>query len=252
MKILISPAKSLDFKTTLPTQKQSEAAFLPESQKLITVLKEKTPRELVQLMSISGSLADLNWQRNQEWSLPFDLKNSRQAVYAFKGDVYKGLDAYTIADEKLDQLEDKLRILSGLYGILKPFDLIQAYRLEMGTKLKVLTAKNLYEFWANKITEALNDQMQPAEVLLNLASNEYYKVIQPKSLKATVISPQFKDYKNGELKIISFYAKKARGMMVRYILDYDIDEGSSLQGFDYGGYTYSEELSSETEPVFVR
>ena len=252
MKILISPAKSLDFKTTLPTKRQSEAIFLKESQKLITVLKEKSPRELGQLMSISDSLADLNWQRNQEWSLPFEFENSRQAVYAFKGDVYKGLDAYTIPDEKLNQLEDKLRILSGLYGVLKPFDLIRAYRLEMGTKLIVDTAKNLYEFWANKITEVLNDEMQPTEVLLNLASNEYYKVIQPKLLKGKVVSPQFKDYKNGQLKIISFYAKKARGMMVRYILDYDVDELSSLKGFDYGGYAYNEELSSETEPVFVR
>ena len=252
MKIVVSPAKSLDLETVIPTSRFSDALFLDQSQKLANTLKKKSPKNLAELMSISENLADLNWQRNQEWSLPFTLKNARQAVYTFKGDVYIGLDAYTLPEEKLPVLNDKLRILSGLYGILKPFDLMQPYRLEMGTRLKMGTKPNLYQFWDTKVTDALNEEMEEGEVLVNLASNEYYKVIKPKLLKAPVITPLFKDYKNGKLKIISFFAKKARGLMTRYIIDNDIDDIESLKNFNIDGYLFNEELSTEKEFVFVR
>lgn len=252
MKIVISPAKSLDLDSAIPTNNFSQPQFLEESEKLSKVLKKKSPKKIGELMSISAKLSELNWQRNQDWELPFTTENARQAVYAFKGDVYIGLDAYTIEDNKLEQLNDKLRILSGLYGVLKPFDLIQAYRLEMGTKLKVGTKDNLYQFWENKITDALNAEMEEGELLVNLASNEYYKVVKPKLIENTIVTPQFKDYKDGKLKMISFFAKKARGMMVRYIIDNNINDIEGLKGFNSDGYGFSEELSSENELMFVR
>jgi cytoplasmic iron level regulating protein YaaA (DUF328/UPF0246 family) len=252
MKIVISPAKSLDLETQIPTNQYSQATFLDQSEKLSKVLQKKSPKKLSELMSISSALANLNWQRNQDWALPFSTNNARQAVYAFKGDVYIGLDAYSIPEDKLESLNDKLRILSGLYGILKPFDLMQAYRLEMGTKLKVGRKDNLYQFWDKKITDYLNDEMIEDEPLINLASNEYFKVIKPKLLNATILTPQFKDYKDGKLKMISFFAKKARGMMVRYIIDNDINDIESLKGFNYDGYGFDANLSSELELVFTR
>jgi len=252
MKIVISPAKSLDLDSVIPTNSFSQPQFLEESEKLSKVLKKKSPKKIGELMSISAKLSELNWQRNQDWELPFTTENARQAVYAFKGDVYIGLDAYTIEDNKLEQLNDKLRILSGLYGFLKPFDLIQPYRLEMGTKLKVGTKDNLYQFWEDKITDALNAEMEEEELLVNLASNEYYKVVKPKLIQHTIVTPQFKDYKDGKLKMISFFAKKARGMMVRYIIDNNINDIEGLKGFNIDGYGFSEELSSENELLFVR
>lgn len=252
MKIVISPAKSLDLESPIPTNRYSEAQFLEQSQKLVNVLKKKSPKKIGELMSISKNLSELNWQRNQDWQLPFTSTNARQAIYSFKGDVYIGLDAYTIPEEKLEQLDDKLRILSGLYGVLKPFDLMQAYRLEMGTKLKIGRKDNLYQFWDSKITAYLNEEMKEDEPLINLASNEYFKVVKPKLLNSTIITPQFKEYKDGKLKMISFFAKKARGMMVRYIIDNDIDDVHSLKGFNYEGYEFNEALSSENEFVFVR
>lgn len=252
MKIVISPAKSLDLETKIPTGRISQPIFLKESERLNAVLKKNSPKKIGELMSISKNLSELNWQRNQDWKLPFTVENARQAVYAFKGDVYLGLDAYSIPEEKLEALNEKLRILSGLYGLLKPFDLIQPYRLEMGTKLKVGRKDNLYKFWDNKITETLNSEIGENEFLVNLASNEYFKVIDKKIIGAPIITPQFKDYKNGKLKMISFFAKKARGMMVRYIIDHDINDMEGLKGFDYDGYSFNEELSSESEFVFVR
>lgn len=252
MKIVISPAKSLDLESIVPTERYTQASFLQQSEKLSKVLQKKSPKKLGELMSISAALSELNWQRNQDWSLPFNIENARQAIYTFKGEVYIGLDAYSIPEDKLEQLNDKLRILSGLYGILKPFDLIQAYRLEMGTKLKTGKKENLYQFWDAKITDYLNEEMAEGEPLINLASNEYFKVIKPKLLNSNIITPQFKDYKDGKLKMISFFAKKARGMMVRYIIDNAINDVESLKGFDYGNYGFSEDLSSETELVFVR
>ncbi|MEN8187255.1 MAG: peroxide stress protein YaaA [Bacteroidota bacterium] len=252
MKIIISPAKSLDFETPVPTEKYSECQYLDQAEKLNSVLKEKSPKQLEKLMSISEKLSELNWKRNQNWSLPFTKENARQAVYAFKGTVYEGMDTYTIPGEKIGQLQNKLRILSGQYGILKPLDLIQPYRLEMGTKLKVGQKENLYQFWGDLITKTLNDEMENGEVLINLASNEYFKVLNKKILKTPIITPVFKDYKNGKLKMISFFAKKARGMMVRYIIDNDIEVTEDLIGFNYGGYVFDTNLSSETELVFTR
>ncbi len=252
MKIVISPAKSLDFETDLPTDKHTSAQFLKEASIINTILKEKTPSDLSKLMKISEKLADLNWKRNQEWKLPFTPNNSRQAIYAFKGTVYEGLDAYSIPNDKIEQLQDKLRILSGQYGLLKPLDLIQAYRLEMGTKLAIDNTKNLYQFWNDTITNGLNKELTKDDFLVNLASNEYYKVLQPKNIKANIITPIFKDYKNGNLKIIAFFAKKARGLMVRYIIDNNIEKSEDLKGFNYGNYAFDSNLSTETKLVFTR
>ena len=253
MKIVISPAKSLDFETTLPTTKFSEPAFLKKSEKLNKVLAKKKPEELKKLMHISDNLAQLNWERNQEFSTPFTTENDRPAVFTFSGDVYKGLDAFNIAEDKLDKLQDTLRILSGLYGVLKPFDLMQAYRLEMGTSLKVGSSKNLYEFWKKELTAHLNSELQEDELFVNLASNEYYSAVDEKAIKATVISPIFKDWKNDKLKIISFYAKKARGSMVRYIIDSNAQTLDDIKGFNLDEYMYSKEHTlKENQPVFIR
>jgi len=252
MKIVISPAKSLDFETKVPTSQYTEGVFLNEASTLNAVLKKKTPKKLSDLMSISPKLGELNWQRNQDWKLPFTLDNAKQAVFAFKGDVYIGLDTYTLSEDKIEKLQDKLRILSGQYGLLKPLDLMQPYRLEMGTKLKVGRKENLYQFWNESVTKSLNEELNEDEVFINLASNEYFRVIKSNLLKVPVITPVFKDYKNGKLKIISFFAKKARGLMVRYIIDNDIEEIEGLKGFNYEGYAFDTNLSSEKELVFTR
>lgn len=252
MKIVISPAKSLDYTTELPTKRYTEAQFLNKSETIQKTLKKKKPKDLMELMSISEKLADLNWQRNQDWQLPFTPENARPAVYAFNGDVYVGLDAYTIPEEKLAVLEDKLRILSGLYGLLKPLDLIQEYRLEMGTSLQVGTKKNLYEFWKKTITDALNKELEKDELFINLASNEYFSAVDVKSLKVPVITPEFKDYKDGKLKMISFFAKKARGLMVRYIIDNNVETLDELKNFNYEGYAFDANLSQGNKLVFTR
>ncbi|WPR71065.1 peroxide stress protein YaaA [Flavobacterium sp. NG2] len=252
MKIVISPAKSLNFDKELPTSNFSESSFLKESRQVHKVLKTKKPAELSDLMSISEKLADLNWQRNQEWKTPFTVENARPAVYTFDGDVYTGLDAFSIPVEKVVVLQDKLRILSGLYGLLKPLDLIQAYRLEMGTKMPIGEHKNLYEFWKPVITKALNKELKEGELFVNLASNEYFSAVDVKALKVPVITPDFKDYKDGKLKIISFFAKKARGMMVRYIIDTGAETIEDLKGFDYEGYQFDANLSKGNNLVFTR
>ena len=253
MKIIISPAKSLDFKTELPTKNFSTPNFLSESKKINELLKKKSPSELKSLMSISEKLAELNWNRNNTFKTPFNIENARPSIFTFNGDVYSGLDAFSLSMDQLNQAQKSLRILSGLYGLLKPLDLIQPYRLEMGTKLNVEGSLNLYGFWKNKITNKLNDELNQNEFFVNLASNEYSSAIDRKLLKTTMISPSFKDMKNGKLKIISFYAKKARGMMVRYILDNEINNLEDLRGFDYGGYSYSSEESEKMkELVFIR
>lgn len=252
MKIVLSPAKSLDFESKLPTDKHSEPIFLNESERINKLLKKKSPKVLSKLMDISGSLAELNWERNQEWSLPFTVHNARPAVYAFSGDVYRGLDAYTISQDKIDKLQDSVRILSGLYGVLKPLDLIQPYRLEMGTKFTVGKNKNLYDFWKKKVTKAINDELIKNELFVNLASNEYFKVIDAKSLKVPVITPVFKDFKNGQYKTIMTFAKLARGYMARYIIDNNINTPEGLKGFNYEGYSFSEKMSKENEMVFIR
>tara|TARA_R110000868_G_scaffold258628_6_gene516220 strand:+ start:8381 stop:9142 length:762 start_codon:yes stop_codon:yes gene_type:complete len=253
MKIVISPAKSLDFESKLPTKEFSQPYFLKEAEQLNKVLAKKNPKALSKLMGISANLAELNWERNQQFSVPFTVENARPAIYAFNGDVYQGLDAYTIATEKLDLLQENLRILSGLYGVLKPLDLMQPYRLEMGTQLKIGRKKNLYEFWKKQITDHLNSELKDDELFVNLASNEYFSAVDEKYLKVPVITPVFKDWKNDNLKIISFFAKKARGTMVRYILDSDAKTLEDVKGFNLDGYTYSKQHTiKENQPVFVR
>ncbi len=252
MKIVISPAKSLDFEKELPTALHTEACFLSEAERLNKLLKKKSARSLSKLMSISDNLGRLNYERNQEWSLPFTPDNARPSVYAFSGDVYRGLDVYTLPEAKIERLQNTLRIISGLYGVLKPLDLIQPYRLEMGTKFPVGVKKNLYEFWKQKITKALNDELEDGELFVNLASNEYFKAIDTKSLKTEVITPVFKDLKNGEYKSIMTFAKLARGYMTRYIIDTDAKTLDDLKAFNYEGYGYSESMSSGNELVFIR
>jgi uncharacterized protein len=252
MKIVISPAKSLNFEKELPTTQFSQPSLLKNSKKVHAVLKQKTPAELSHLMAISDKLADLNWQRNKAWKTPFNSSNARPAVYAFDGDVYTGLDAYSIPMEKLDVLQERLRILSGLYGVLKPLDLMQAYRLEMGTKLPIGESNNLYDFWKSTVTACLNKELKKGELFVNLASNEYFSVIDTKALKVPVITPDFKDYKDGKLKMISFFAKKARGMMVRYIIDTNAETIDDLKGFKYEGYQFDANLSKGNNLVFTR
>ena len=252
MKIVISPAKSLDYTTALPTQRFTEAQFLDKANTIQKTLKKKKPKDLMELMDISEKLADLNWQRNQDWALPFTPENARPAVYAFNGDVYTGLDAYTIPTDKLDDLQDQLRILSGLYGVLRPLDLMQEYRLEMGTSIAIGTKKNLYEFWKKTITDALNKEITKDELFLNLASNEYFSAVDTKTLKVPVITPEFKDYKDGKLKMISFFAKKARGLMVRYIIDSNAKTIEDLKGFNYEGYAFDANLTKGNTLVFTR
>jgi len=252
MKLVISPAKSLDFETELPTNTHTEPQFLEQSQRLNTLLKKKSAKSLSKLMHISDALGQLNYERNQSWELPFTTDNARPAVYAFNGDVYRGLDAYTIPKEKIDTLQNTVRILSGLYGVLKPTDLIQPYRLEMGTKMPVGTKKNLYEFWKKDITAALNEELADDELFLNLASNEYFKAIDTKLLKVPVVTANFKDFKNGKYKVISFYAKAARGAMARYIVDTNAQTIDDLKGFNYMDYGFSESLSKDNDLVFTR
>ncbi|MCC1484050.1 peroxide stress protein YaaA [Winogradskyella immobilis] len=252
MKLVLSPAKSLDFESQLPTTITSEATFLKDSERINKLLKKKSAKGLSKLMSISDALGQLNYERNQEWALPFSSDNARQAAFAFSGDVYRGLDAYTIPKDKLEKLQDSVRILSGLYGLLKPLDLIQPYRLEMGTKFPVGVKKNLYEFWKTKLTAQLNDELEDGELFLNLASNEYFKAIDKKALKVPVITANFKDFKNGEYKMISFFAKYARGLMARYVVDINAQTIDDIKGFNIDNYGFSEELSSENELVFVR
>jgi uncharacterized protein len=252
MKIVISPAKSLNFEKPLPTNQFSESIFLKESKKVHSVLKKIKAKKLMELMEISHNLADLNYQRNIDWQLPFTTENAKPAVYVFDGEVYNGLDVYSLPLEKMEVLQEKLRILSGLYGLLKPLDLMQAYRLEMGTKLPIGTAKNLYEFWKTKITSQLNKELSKDELFINLASNEYFSAVDVKKLKVPVITPEFKDYKEGKLKTISFFAKKARGLMVRYILDTNAETIDDLKRFDYEGYIYDENLSKGNNLIFTR
>ncbi len=255
MIVLLSPAKTLDFESDLSTKEFSHSSFMDESQHLNKVLKGLKPQDLRKLMGISEKLADLNHERNLSWKIPFTNKNARPAALAFKGDVYLGLESETLNKRDWTFAQKHIRILSGLYGILKPLDLIQAYRLEMGTRLKVSKdISNLYQFWDDKITKSINQELSTVKkpVVVNLASNEYYKVVQAKNLQANIITPAFKDWKNGQYKMISFFAKKARGMMARYIIDKRVKTAKDLLGFDYQGYEYNHEMSEENKPVFTR
>lgn len=253
MKIVVSPAKTLDYESKLPTTRGTQPEFLETASKLNRKLSRQSKKKISDLMSISDKLADLNYTRYQEFQEEHDKTNSRPAMYAFNGDVYTGLDSYTIPTDKLDKVQDTLRILSGMYGILRPLDLIQPYRLEMGTSIGIDRKKDLYGVWQRKVTDYLNSELKDDELFVNLASNEYFKAVDTKKLKVPVISPVFKDFKNGKLKIISFFAKKARGSMVRYIIDNDCKTLGDIKGFDYDDYRYSEEhTENKNEPTFIR
>jgi len=254
MLMVISPAKKLDFENKAKIKDFSESDFLEYSEQLATVMKKYSPNQLSKLMHLSDPLAQLNAARYGEWQQPFTPNNAKQAVYGFQGDVYQGLDAVSLKKPAINYLQKNLRILSGLYGFLKPLDLIQPYRLEMGTKLKNPKGKDLYVFWKQIITQAVNESLlenqQP--YLINLASNEYFKAIDKKSVNAAIITPAFKDWKNGEYKIISFFAKKARGLMVRYAAMNKITNPQQLKKFDLAGYQYSEDMSSGNTWTFIR
>ena len=251
MLTLISPAKTLDFETPTPIKQHTQPDFLVRSEQLIDTLRMLTPSDIGSLMGISDKLAALNTARFADWSIPFTPDNAKQALFAFKGDVYTGLNAETLTSSQLTFSQKHLRILSGLYGLIRPLDLIQPYRLEMGTKLTNPSGKNLYAFWSEEITEALNHLLN-GQPVINLASNEYFKAVNTQQLLSPVITPVFKDLKNGFYKIISFYAKKARGMMSRYIIEHAIDEPEGLLDFDTAGYQYNADLSQPNSPVFTR
>lgn len=252
MKIIISPAKSLDFESKVPTSLHTQPRFLEQSIKLNKKLKTLSRKKLSELMKISNDLARLNYDRNQEWKTPFNTHNAKQAIYAFTGEVFRGIDINTLEEDKLPLLQDRLRILSGLYGLLKPLDLIQPYRLEMGTRLKVGRRDNLYKFWDDALAKSLNEELADDELIINLASSEYFKALPKKILKVPMVTPIFKDFKNGQYKTIMTFAKKARGLMVRYIIENNIKTIEGLKGFDVDNYGFSEDMSTEKDLVFTR
>ncbi|MCL4160779.1 UNVERIFIED_CONTAM: hypothetical protein GTU68_011350 [Idotea baltica] len=253
MLTVISPAKTLDFDSKPVTKTHTQPHFLPQSQALIDELKLLSAADIASMMKLSDNLAGLNMARFQTWKRPFDLANSKQAVLAFKGDVYSGLDADSLSEDALAFAQQHLRILSGLYGVLKPLDLIQAYRLEMGTSFANVKGKNLYQFWGSQLREAIETEAAQSDaILVNLASNEYFKALEVKKLNTRVITPVFKDLKKGQYKIISFYAKKARGLMSRYIIEHRINDPEQLKVFDSDGYYFSDDMSKNDEWVFIR
>lgn len=252
MKIILSPAKSMDFSTEVPTERHSDPGFLPQSERLNKLLRKKSARSLGKLMNLSNNLAQLNYDRNQSWELPFTSENARPAIFAFNGEVYRGFDAHSLNEGQLEYLQESVRILSGLYGILKPLDLIQPYRLEMGTRMPVGVKKNLYEFWKPALTRSMDEELAEGEVFVNLASNEYSKAIDLKSLKGKVINVQFKELRDGQYKTIMTFAKLARGTMARYLVDIQASTVEDLKGFDRDNYRYTEALSSDSELVFTR
>jgi len=254
MLMVISPAKTLDFETPPSTTRFTQPQYLDHSQELITQLRELTPAQIGELMHLSDKLSGLNAARFGSWNPAFTPENAKQALLAFKGDVYTGLQAETLSEKELSYAQDHLRMLSGLYGLLRPLDLMQPYRLEMGTKLANARGKDLYAFWGTRISEWLNEALaeQGDDLLLNLASTEYFSAVKRSALKARIIDTEFKDWKNGQYKIISFYAKKARGMMSRFVISEQINTPDALKQFDVDGYRYSSELSSDTKLVFLR
>ncbi|MBE8167131.1 MAG: peroxide stress protein YaaA [Shewanella sp.] len=252
MLVLVSPAKTLDFENPSPTQKHTQPQLLNYSKQLMEICRDLSAVDIAKLMKVSDKIAGLNVARFTQWQPSFTLENAKQAIFAFRGDVYTGLDADSLSADELDKTQSTLRILSGLYGVLKPLDLMQPYRLEMGISLGNAKGKNLYQFWDNTITETLNKELEDNAIVVNLASNEYFKSVKPKLLKGRLITPVFKDCKAGKYKIISFYAKKARGMMTRYIIQNDIKTREQLEAFDVAGYRYSADESTFDTPVFLR
>ena len=254
MLIVVSPAKTLDYETAPVTSGFTQPEFVDHSQVLIDELKKLSVQDVAELMKLSDKLASLNVARYESWSPEFTTDNAKQAVLAFKGDVYTGLDAETLSEDDFEFAQAHLRILSGLYGVLKPLDLMQPYRLEMGTKLNNTRGKNLYEFWGEIICDRLNSELaaQANPVLVNLASNEYYKAAKEKNINARIITPAFKDWKNGQYKMISFYAKKARGLMARYIIEHKITDPEALKNFDVDGYRFAQNMSEGDTWTFIR
>ena len=254
MLALISPAKTLDYESALPTDAYTLPRLLEHSQELIDVSRKLSAADIANLMSVSEKIAKLNVERFNDWQAEFNFSNARQALFAFKGDVYTGLDAYALNDQHIAYAQQHLRMLSGLYGLLRPLDLMMPYRLEMGTKLKNLRGHNLYEFWGDNITQLINADLQQAnsELLVNLASDEYYKSVKPGKIKAKIIKPVFLDQKNGKYKVISFYAKKARGLMARYIVEHQLNQAEDLKSFNVEGYYFDAASSLPGELVFKR
>ncbi|EOC47407.1 hypothetical protein NM2005040_0899 [Neisseria meningitidis 2005040] len=254
MFFVLSPAKNLNEKDPAPVSEFTQPDLLAESDILMQQLRELAPQQIAELMHVSDKIALLNAQRNAEWNTPFTPENAKQAVFMFNGDVYEGMDANTLNTDQIQYLQGRVRLLSGLYGLLRPLDLIQPYRLEMGTAFANLRGKNLYEFWGDIITNLLNDTLAQAgsNTLVNLASQEYFKSVNTKTLRARLITPIFKDEKNGKYKIISFYAKRVRGLMVRYAAEHNITDPEMLKNFNYEGYAFNDAASNESEWVFMR
>lgn len=254
MLALISPAKTLDYESALPTDAHTLPRLLEHSQELIDVSRKLSATDISNLMSVSEKIAKLNVERFNDWQSEFNFSNARQAVFAFKGDVYTGLDAYDLNDQHIEFAQNHLRMLSGLYGLLRPLDLMMPYRLEMGTKLQNPRGHNLYQFWGDRITSLINDDLEQAhsELLVNIASDEYYKSVIERKIKAEIIKPVFLDQKNGKYKVISFYAKKARGLMARYIIENQLNKAEDLKSFNTDGYYFDAESSLKGELVFKR
>jgi cytoplasmic iron level regulating protein YaaA (DUF328/UPF0246 family) len=259
MLAVISPAKTLDFASPAATRKHSVPVYLKDSQQLIESLRNKSPADIADLMHISSKLADLNYERYAQWHTPFNSDNAKQALLAFKGDVYMGLEADRYSERDLTWAQKHVRILSGLHGILKPLDLIQPYRLEMGTSLTTTRGNNLYDFWGNKVTQALQQSLdeqagskETLPILINLASKEYFGAVTAPDLNARIITPTFKDLKNGRYKFLTFFAKKARGLMTSYLVKNRVTSLKALKSFDWQGYYYSEDLSDGDDWVFLR
>ena len=254
MLMVISPAKTLDYESPLATSRFTQPALLEKSQQLIDVARDLSPAQIASLMGISDKLAHLNADRFSQWQPPFSPDNARQAILAFKGDVYTGLQAETFSEADFDFAQIHLRMLSGLYGLLRPLDLMQPYRLEMGIKLANPAGKDLYSFWGDLLTQKLNDALaeQGDDVLINLASDEYFKAIKPKQLNAELVKPVFLDEKNGKFKVISFYAKKARGLMSRYVIEKRLTKPTQLKKFDVDGYFFDAAESKGNELIFKR
>ncbi len=254
MLTIISPAKTLDYETRPTTRRATQPEFIERSARLVKDARKLSPEGIRALMGVSENIATLNHKRFMDWGAPFDLKNAKQALLAFKGDVYTGLEAETMDKAQLDFAQQHLRILSGLYGLLRPLDLMQPYRLEMGLKFQNSGGSNLYEFWGDDITQSVNRAINKSgsNVLVNLASNEYFKSVKAKALEADVVTPVFKDLKNDKYRVISFFAKKARGQMARFIIDNEINDPEGLKKFRQDGYRYNRAESTARELVFTR
>lgn len=254
MLIVVSPAKTLDYDTPPKTSKFTLPDYLDESQLLIDRLRQLSSLDIAELMKVSTKIAELNFDRYESWQKKFTSDNAKQALLAFKGDVYTGLDAESFTARDMDYAQQHLRILSGLYGLLRPLDLMQPYRLEMGTRLSNERGRNLYEFWGTEITDGLNQQLKKikSDYLINLASNEYFKSVKPGHLQGEIITPAFREYKNGDYKMIGFFAKKARGMLSRYIIQNRLTDVEDIKTFDEDGYKFNKKLSKDNDWVFTR